>query len=76
MDLEEPEIYYEFHGHGLQLNCDRHEIIQKIFMDSEFDESLVGISFYMSRFDVLERYGQLVEQRGLVSHPILGQSVR
>ncbi len=76
-DLDEREVHYVFHNHGLELCCDVSDNIKSIFLHSErfggFDESVSGVPFSLRRRDVLELFGTPSKSGGKISDPILGE---
>lgn len=75
-DLPEPIIHYVFPQHGLELRCDRHDIVSTIFLYSDefngFDESLLDAPFSSNRNKVIEILGVPSKSGGKISDPILG----
>ena len=72
-ELEEPEVYYVFDGHGLRLTCDSQEVVRSIFIHQDFDTTLVELPFDLTRGDLLRTYGQPAKSGEALKDPILGE---
>lgn len=76
-ELDEPRTYYAFSGKGLELRCDRDDIVTVIFMYSEdhggFEEYLFELPFSLKREQVLERLGTPSQQGEKFNDSILGE---
>lgn len=71
-DLPKKEVWYEFEDHGVEVICDEVERIRTIFLHRGDGEALAGITFSLSRREVLERYGVPSESGAAVRIPVLG----
>ena len=66
------EFWYEFEGRGVQLICDRFELVRSVFLRRGDGESLAGVPFSMSRREVLMRFGPAAKNGAAVWIPGLG----
>ncbi len=75
-DSDPPEVRIRIVGCGLALNCDRKdERVNAIFLESEeFAGAVLSeVPFYLSRDEVLERFGSPSKSGKAISDPILGE---
>jgi hypothetical protein len=66
------EIWYEFEGRGVELICDRLDLVQTVFLHRGEGERLAGFAFSMSRCEVLQRLGPAAASGAAVRIPGLG----
>lgn len=66
------EIWYEFEGRGVEVICDRFDLVQTVFLHRGDSESLVDVPFSMSRREVRKRFGPAATSGAAVRIPGLG----
>ena len=66
------EIWSASMGPGVEVICDRFELIKTLFVHRGDGESVVGIPFSMSRSEVLQRFGPPATEGAAVRIPKIG----
>lgn len=76
-DLDERIIHYVFIHNGLELRCDKNDVINVIFIYSKkysgFNDKLIEISFEMNRDQVLSYFGNPTKSGEKINDSVLGE---
>lgn len=72
-DLPNTEVWYEFEGHGVEVICDDANRIRTIFLRRGDGETLFDVPFFLSRREVLVRFGTPSESGDPVRLAKLGE---
>jgi hypothetical protein len=71
-DLPRKEVWYEFLDRNVEVICDEDELVRTIFVHAGADPALVAIPFWLTRQQVLDRFGIPYESGAPVRDPVLG----